>query len=184
MKEVPIERLHELLHYNLMTGHLTWRVRVSRAMKAGMRAGGMRTTGKAKGYIFVGIDNIRGIAAHRIAWAMHHGYWPISLIDHMDGNPSNNSISNLREATFTVNRQNTSRVRSDNKIGVAGVVKTEYGTYRARLQIGNRQKCIGTFKTIEEASACYIEAKKKHHPFFVAKQPVMGQIEQPEKEAA
>lgn len=52
---------------------------------------------------------------------MEHG--PIkdsNVIDHIDGNPFNNSIENLREVDFTQNSRNA-RVRKDNKTGYPGI---------------------------------------------------------------
>lgn len=40
----------------------------------------------------------RTISLHRLAWFLHHGYWPEKLIRHKDGDPTNNAIDNLEQA--------------------------------------------------------------------------------------
>jgi len=58
--------------------------------------------------------------AHRIAWLVHYGEYPSCHIDHIDGNPGNNSISNLRLAPGNINQRNRSLFKT-NKSGCHGV---------------------------------------------------------------
>jgi hypothetical protein len=64
---------------------------------------------------------------HRIIWELHNG--PLSEgdeIDHKDGNPSNNAITNLRKVTGGVNCRNQ-RKRKTNNTGITGVSYTFTG---------------------------------------------------------
>lgn len=65
----------------------------------------------------VGVKN--SFTVHRIVWALHHKIDSSKLIDHIDGNPHNNKISNLREVDFAVNSRNMKKSRA-NKSGVTG----------------------------------------------------------------
>jgi hypothetical protein len=62
--------------------------------------------------------------AHRIIWILINGQIKIDhIIDHVDGNPFNNSIENLREIHKIVNARNA-KMREDNTTGVTGVFKS------------------------------------------------------------
>lgn len=61
--------------------------------------------------------------AHRIVFALNTGRINDNLlVDHVDGDRSNNRIDNLREVTYAVNMRNRKKV--DNKSGVTGVYFT------------------------------------------------------------
>lgn len=60
-------------------------------------------------------------AVHRIVWYLHHGYISDELIvDHIDGNPLNNKINNLRLVSQEVNNKNHAK-QKNNKTGITGV---------------------------------------------------------------
>lgn len=62
----------------------------------------------------------QSIAIHRIVWALHFPISEYKVIDHIDGNPWNNRIENLREVDRATNSRNMKRSTS-NKSGVTGV---------------------------------------------------------------
>lgn len=53
--------------------------------------------------VTLGKKNYQG---HRLVYAIVTGDWPKLEIDHIDGDPSNNNIANLRDVTATVNMHN------------------------------------------------------------------------------
>src|SRR5690606_3747697 len=71
------------------------------------------------GYKYVAIGKLL-IRAHRLAWALYYRKWPEEQLDHIDGNPSNNRIENLRDVSPTVNSQNIKKARKANKCGLLG----------------------------------------------------------------
>jgi hypothetical protein len=75
-----------------------------------------------------------------------------SDIDHIDNNPSNNRIENLRWATRQENLRNT-RIKSTNTSGIKGISwdksRQKWETY---IQIDGIKVHIGRFNTIEEAT--------------------------------
>src|SRR5690606_28968194 len=120
------ERLTALFDYDPLTGVFLRRIDSGRA-RAGSTAGYRRSDG----YIKVFAEN-RQWLAHRLAWFYVHGRPPQSGIDHIDGNPSNNRIANLREATQSQNNANAKRPRH-NTSGFKGVSKSR-GKWQAVVQ--------------------------------------------------
>jgi len=94
--------------------------RERRGWKAGRKAGSVLfRDGKPKGCTVK--LNERRIMVHRIIYAMHYAILDTSLVvDHIDGNPHNNRIENLRAVTHAVNSRNMSNTRS-NTSGAVGV---------------------------------------------------------------
>lgn len=58
---------------------------------------------------------------HHIMWYLSTGKWPEYMLDHIDGNPSNNSITNLRIATYELNNKNQHWARNaiTGRIGIS-----------------------------------------------------------------
>lgn len=61
-----------------------------------LSAGRNYTTHKVHAY-FNHFDGKYKILAHRLSWLLYYGDWPEGDIDHIDGNPKNNKIENLRD---------------------------------------------------------------------------------------
>ena len=98
----------------------------------------------------------------RVAWELVNGPIPEGLfVDHMDTNPINNKLSNLRLATKRQNAQNTGK-RKDNTSGFKGVQLTKQGRYRSKININGRQQYLGTFDRPEDAHSAYEVAAMKH----------------------
>jgi hypothetical protein len=65
---------------------------------------------------------------HRIIWVLIHGSIDKDMvIDHLDGNPFNNSIQNLSLKTQSDNMRNT-RKQLNNKTGTTGVRRVKSGS--------------------------------------------------------
>lgn len=71
------------------------------------------------GYLQINIFG-KMVMAHRLAWFLYYGSWPSKLIDHINGNTSDNRIDNLREASPSDNQTN-GRTRRDSTSGIRGV---------------------------------------------------------------
>ena len=94
--------------------------------------------------------------SHRVAWLLYHGRWPIGDIDHIDGNPSNNQILNLRDVSHSKNLQNRKSATSKNKTGFLGVVKRK-NKFAAHIHRNGKQIYLGLFLTAELAHQAYKE---------------------------
>jgi hypothetical protein len=146
--------------FKYINGELIWKVTLSNRAFVGKKAGSFRKDG----YTFVCVNKKR-YGIHQIIFAMHNGYIP-KEIDHIDGNPSNNKIENLREANRAENAQNQ-KLTSKNKSGVKGV-SWHKGAKKWVVQLmSNRvHKYIGLFEDLELAELVSIEAKDKYHKEF------------------
>jgi hypothetical protein len=118
-----------------------------------------------RGYIYVQFQKKHHLA-HRVAWFLHYGSWPDGLIDHINGNKSDNRIKNLRLANFSENQLNRNRT-SSNTSGHKGV---SYHKHRKRWQalisVDGKNKFLGSFNTALEAADAYNEAALKYHGEF------------------
>lgn len=155
------ERLRELLHYDPVTGDFTRRMRVKGSGPAGSVAGSINEDG----YVVIVVD-YRRYYGHRLAWFYVTGRWPDPQCDHDNRIRHDNRWENLREATIAEQRQNQA-VKSHSKTGVRGVHFNEKAQrYRARITVDGVVHVLGQgFLTVEEASAAYLAAKARLHPF-------------------
>lgn len=156
--------LKSYLRYDPSTGIFTWIKHLSiRTQTEGLgekeiaRTPGVRTVIGFRG---------RKYLAHRLAWLYVHGKWPVGLLDHVNGDPSDNRIDNLREASAQQNQANSRRSRN-NLSGFKGVSKqTRNNTWRARITVGSEEIHLGTFPTREVAHKAYQDAALRHFGDF------------------
>lgn len=116
-----------------------------------------------RGYRTVQFQGQRHLV-HRVAWFLYYGEWPMLPIDHTNGNPSDNRITNLRLATASENSFNRSRP-SHNTSGFKGV-SLQRSRWQALIRANGQNRFLGSFDTPEEASAAYNRAALEHHGKF------------------
>jgi len=145
------QRLHELFSY--ADGKLLWQVNRGR-VHIGDEAGAVIPNGR----LYLQVDGKKHLV-HRVIWFLHYGECP-QFLDHIDGNPLNNRIENLRPATKAQNAMNR-KVMSNNVTGVKGVYP--HGKkFVASICIDGKNNYLDTFATPELAQTAYI-AQAKHH---------------------
>ena len=101
---------------------------------------------------------------HRIIFLMQNGYLP-KYIDHIDGNPSNNKITNLREATSQQNHFN-SKIQSNNSSGIKGI---SWNKKSKKWQIHVKHysgRFTALAENLELAELIAQEARLKYHGEF------------------
>jgi hypothetical protein len=152
------EEVKELFEYK--DGQLFWKNPKSNRCKHGQLAGSI---GK-RGYWRVCI-NYKQHYQHRLIFLMFHGHLP-QILDHKDGNPLNNKIENLREATAAENLRN-SKLRKNNTSGVKGVSWSKlHKKWRAVVMVNGVNHRLGLFKDLELAQLVAEEARNKYHKEF------------------
>lgn len=148
--------LRSLLDYVPKTGCFTWKVDrfCGRQLRPGDQAGGLN---KIHGSILIGIGGKR-YYAHRLAWLYVHGEWPPLAIDHINRDPSDNRIENLRLADKSQNSAN-GPTPATNKSGYRGVSwNPRAGKWLAQIVIRGKQTYLGSFADKELARAAYDRA--------------------------
>lgn len=153
------ERLKEVLHYEPESGEFTRIVKTAHNASSG-------TVNKITGYLSISLGG-RQYYGHRLAFLYMTGAWPQKMVDHINGNRSDNRWANLREASATINQQNLQVHQKNNRTGLLGVTRlhNRRGTKHFCAQLfahGKRVHCT-YHETPEAAHAAYLEAKRKHH---------------------
>lgn len=128
-------------------------------IKAGTVAGGIRPDG----YLEVRLKQ-RLFLVHHVIWALNHGAWPQGLMDHINGNRTDNRIQNLRDVCDRVNAENKHAHQSNNKLRLLGVTyRRNRNTYTAKINVCGKCHYLGEFKLPEQAHKAYLAAKRRLH---------------------
>ena len=151
------ELIEDALTYDPDTGLFKW-----------LDISGSKNCRKSRGW-FCGHQNKGGyysirvngklFQAHRLAWYLMKGKMPEAVIDHIDRNPSNNKLGNLRSVTQRENVLNSARV--DN---AKYVDQLPSGRWRAYNDHGGKRTHLGMFNTEKEATekAQYVKFNNRH----------------------
>lgn len=150
--------LTRLLDYDPETGILLWRERYGQVVFNGRWAGRAAGSINGDGHRQVEIENT-AYMAHRIIWMISYGRWPEEQIDHWDGDPDNNCLGNLREATQFQNQQN----RKDKSEHVGASWHKKKRRWQSRISANGRMRTLGYFDTAEAAHQRYVQEKALVH---------------------
>lgn len=119
------------------------------------------------GTLYYGIKNgkpkYKRIQLHRFLMNEHN---PKILIDHIDRNPLNNKIENLRRANNSENSKNRNGANSNNTSGFRNVIKRS-GFWRVQLQVDGKNKLFPEkFEDVHEAGKFAEKMRRKHYGEF------------------
>ena len=146
-------QLKQVLSYDGGTGIFT---RVKKRMKhlAGLPAG----TRMPHGYIQIKLGGKKYLA-HRLAYLATYGFHPPDMIDHINGDPADNRIQNLR---LTTNRENQLN-RYSHRLGrLQGChYNKDDKKWIACITYGGKRKYIGRYDTEPEAHQAYCDFTKR-----------------------
>lgn len=172
---VSPEWLRERVDYNPETGKFIWKARPSEdfvsepiwkswnTRYAGTPAFNIiKIKTRKSGSTSVGLMGrafYQSYHAADVAWAMHYGEWPTLTVDHINGNPLDNRICNLRQVTRVENARNKATYRN-NRSGVSGVYPRGNGRWYATIGTGNGNRWLGTFGSQKEAIDARMAAER------------------------
>lgn len=120
------------------------------------------TFGHVLGYVMICIKR-KSYKRHRLIWFYVHKRWPENDLDHIDGDNTNDKISNLREATRAQNMWN-SIISKRNKSGTKGVSwSAQKGKWNAQLMVNGHLVRLGQFKLLDDAVNARKSAELVYH---------------------
>ena len=177
IKTVSYEKMCQYFYYDETSPtYLRWKVNrkgtgKALIMKAGDVAGNVSGS---KGYSYVCLEYLR-YSVHRIVYCLAHktDIPKDMMIDHIDGDGTNNSVSNLRLVTMQGNSQNVRRceMQANNKTGAVGVSinrcegRSYYAAHLTFILNGKKQKFSEYFRISkygeQEAFRLACEARKR-----------------------
>lgn len=143
---VTQSRLKQLSSYDPETGVFVWTL-ARRGVRVGQECGRIS---KTSGYRDIGVDG--GLhKASRLAFVYMTGAYPRGVVDHINGNRSDDRWANLRDVSHSENCANVA-LRSDNTSGAHGVVwDAARSKWRAQIRVDGKKVNLGRFADKSEA---------------------------------
>ena len=162
-KEIP-EYIKEFIGYSEESpSGLVWLKSTNRKIKVGAPVGCLKPTG----YWEIRFEK-KEYLAHRVVFFLKNGTCPPSVIvDHIDGNPSNNKENNLREATCQQNSSNSKRhIDKEGKLP-KGIYedKRKPGCFFAAITYKSKRYTKGS-KSIDFLSKWILDKRETLHKEF------------------
>lgn len=155
----------ESFDYDQDTGELSWK---ATPWVPSHRVGAFPTVTTACGYLTVKIAG-KTLPAHRVAYVLMTGGFPPNgqVIDHINGNKTDNRWCNLRACTRAQNGQNALGLVPNNSSGFRGVYwDKRFSKWKANIRAFGKRYSLGSFDNKEDAIAARLEASARlHGPF-------------------
>lgn len=164
MIDLTQDKVKDLFEYR--DGALFWKNRTVDSLGRNIKYLNGRFAGSidSSGYLQIKIDGKLHFN-HRIIFLMFNGYVP-KVLDHVDGDKTNNKIENLRSASIAQNNHNV-KIRQDNTSGYKNVCWHKGAKkWQVALHINKQRKCFGNYDDIELADLVATEARNKFHKEF------------------
>lgn len=147
-------QVKEIFHYDPETGCLYFKTKI-----------GLRLAGSvgSRGRVYVSVSGVR-YHAHHLVWLYFYGELPANVIDHIDHNPTNNRIENLRDVRQKMNMRNC-KMYSTNTTGVTGVHWNKLREiWTSSITVDREALYLGSFDSLLDA-ACARKAAEIEHGF-------------------
>lgn len=149
-----------LMLFDYKYGNLYWKQSSNRKVKAGSLAGGIDNKGRRR--ICIKGKNYQ---AHRLVYLLHYGYMP-EMLDHIDNNPLNNELSNLRPANHSKNGFNR-KIGKNNTSGIKGLTWNKKSEkWQTSIKANNKTHYFGYYKYKDIAETVLTMARQKLHNTF------------------
>ena len=158
--QITQESIRKIIHYDPVTGKMTWIVKVNSRVQVGGKVGSI----DSKGYMRTKINSVE-YRLHRLAWLYMTGSFPTGVIDHINRDKTDNRWSNLRDCNHSDNITNAPMQRH-NTLGVKNVSPdiTNGGFIASVCKDGIYHK--KRFKSIPDAHAWAAQKRRELHMEF------------------
>lgn len=141
-----LEKLRECFYTS--EGKLYAKKAYCRRVTKGQKVG----TKSPDGYFRVGC-NYKTYLVHRVIYYLHYGVWPLGVVDHIDGNPSNNNPDNLRDLSQAENTRSYGPAHKDSTSRYRGVHRFKRDqNWQAQIMCDGKRKHLGYFDSEKEAT--------------------------------
>ena len=157
ISQEQINQFNECLSLDAYTGRIYWKKKIAKKIVVGTEAGSQRKDGYKTVNLFG-----QTYLVHRVVFSMLYGYCE-DEIDHINGDPSDNSPENIRAVSRS--QQNMNRgIQRNNTSGHTGVSWFKpKGYWQARIKVAGKRISLGYFKDIEKAVEAYKDGSEKYH---------------------
>lgn len=152
-KAIDRDEVLKWLSYDRETGEFRWRRGRPGSRGAGRIAGSIN---KSNGYRIVFLHRVPYRASH-LAWLVMNNEWPV-MIDHKNGNRSDDRIDNLRKTTHRENTLNRAVHRSGH---LPGTSQSKFGTWIAQITVDGEHYHLGTYATQDDAHRAWLDERKR-----------------------
>lgn len=155
-QDISISRLRECVNYDPGTGKLYWKKQGEIPNPLPWHA---RCYGKEAfcwvnpdGYL-TGTFQRSCVRAHRVAFVLMTGEWPIFEVDHINGIRTDNRWCNLRLAPNGANARNAKAKTGNRYIGAFKM--TGRKTWKSKITVNGKTVQLGHFEKAEDAAVAH-----------------------------
>ena len=163
---VSKQELNELFHYEngkLYGKSVTWRRKASNSRVEGKQLGTKMSDGHLQINFTDKYGNKHRELVHRIIFGMFNDVIP-EFLDHINRDPSDNRLSNLRPACKSLNSQNRGP-QVNTKWGMRGIYKNpDNGRYYVHIKINGKRHSLGGTDCLEEARRLRRDGEARYWP--------------------
>ena len=145
------DRLAEVFVYD--DGKLIWKIRKSNRCKIGDISGSTYSDWGKKKRRRVYVDG-KSYQMARLIFLFHHGWLP-ETVDHIDRDPTNDRIENLRAATRRQQNANKDKWANTSSAFKGVSWNKQYSKWQARIKLESKHKHLGYFADPQQAANAY-----------------------------
>lgn len=172
MKDLPLtpEEARTFLAYKPREGIFVYTKKIRGGRAVGERAGSICHNK----YRLICINQKR-FYEHRLAWFWKYGVFPKGILDHVNGDPGDNRLCNLRLISYSHNSAWRKGLNKNNTSGFRGVIWIKRASlWHASIKVNRETHSLGCYKAPTLAARAYDAAAIKYFGNFAKTNRSMG----------